>query len=278
MGVFAGSIAKMKVGVNEQSTAQYQLPVGEHLINMNQLIGKTISMDYDGIINCVHCNRKTKKSFNQGYCFVCVRSLAQCDSCIIKPEKCHYHEGTCRDSSWGENHCLQSHYVYLANTGQIKVGITRHVSDDVSSRWIDQGATQALPILCVSERLLSGLLEIKISKFIGDKTNWRLMLKGEGENLDLVTKRDQLLEHVSEDIKALQAEYGIQAVQTLDSHVRKISYPVNTYPEKISSINLDREGKFTGTLVGIKGQYLLLDENRVINMRKYTGYKLRVSF
>jgi hypothetical protein len=43
---------------------------------------------------------------------------------------------------------------------------------------------------------------------------------------------------------------------------------------KIKSINLEKEPNFEGQLLGIKGQYLMLDGDRVINMRKYSGYNL----
>ncbi|MDT0596030.1 DUF2797 domain-containing protein [Glaciecola petra] len=272
MTTWSGNISKMKAFAFPDGKVNYQLPIGDELIEMNTLIGKNISVEYKGQINCIHCSRKTNKSFSQGYCFVCMRGLAQCDTCIIKPELCHYSEGTCREPEWGEANCLQDHIVYLSNTGNVKVGITRHISDNVSSRWIDQGATQALAILRVKERLLSGLVETEISKFIGDKTNWRTMLKGKAKSLDLIEIRDEVLNKVDQKISELQQQYGLQALQTIDTDVVEITYPVNKYPEKIKSINLDKDMTFSGELVGIKGQYLLLDQERVINVRKYAGY------
>jgi len=271
---WSGQIAKMHVSVDGDNNAQYQLPVGDLQVNMNALIGHQIAVQYSGEINCIHCNRKTKKSFSQGYCYVCLTRLARCDSCIIKPEKCHYEQGTCREPKWGEENCLQDHFVYLANTGQIKVGITRHVSKGVSSRWIDQGASQAIAIFRVKERLLSGLVEIEIAKHIGDKTNWRTMLKGQPDTLDLVTMQEKVHILIQKPLQAIQDKYGLQAVQALEPKPVEINYPVNHYPVKIKSINLDKEPIFEATLLGIKGQYLLLDGDRVINMRKYSGYSL----
>ncbi|GAB56266.1 hypothetical protein GPUN_2151 [Glaciecola punicea ACAM 611] len=271
---WSGQIAKMHVSVDGDNNAQYQLPVGDSQVNMNALIGHEIAVQYSGEINCIHCNRKTKKSFSQGYCYVCLTRLARCDSCIIKPEKCHYEQGTCREPKWGEENCLQDHFVYLANTGQIKIGITRHVSKGVSSRWIDQGASQAMAIFRVKERLLSGLVEIEIAKHIGDKTNWRTMLKGQPDTLDLVTMQEKVHILIQKPLQAIQDKYGLQAVQALEPKPVEINYPVNHYPVKIKSINLDKEPIFEATLLGIKGQYLLLDEDRVINMRKYSGYSL----
>lgn len=273
---WSGQISKMHVSVDSNNIASYKLPIGDQSVNMNSLIGEDIQVQYNGSINCIECNRKTKKSFSQGYCYVCLTTLARCDSCIIKPELCHYAAGTCREPVWGEQNCLQDHFVYLANTGQIKVGITRHVSNGVSSRWIDQGATQAMAIFRVKERLLSGLVEIEIAKHIGDRTNWRTMLKGEPEKLDLVAMQNKVIELVRAPLDTLQGKYGIQAIQPLDPNPVEINYPVNQYPIKIKSINLEKEPVFEGKLMGIKGQYLLLDQDRVINMRKYTGYTINI--
>lgn len=277
MKTWSGNISKMRVSALPNGEVKYQLPIGSELVEMNTLIGQNISVEYQGQINCVHCSRKTNKSFSQGYCFVCMRRLAQCDTCIIKPELCHYGQGTCREPEWGEANCLQDHIVYLSNTGNVKVGITRHISDSVSSRWIDQGATQALAILRVKERLLSGLVETEISKFIGDKTNWRTMLKGKAKSLDLLSIRDEVLKKAEQKITELQQQYGLQALQTIDASVVEIVYPVTKYPEKIKSINLDKDLSFSGELLGIKGQYLLLDQERVINIRKYTGYHVKLN-
>ena len=267
----------MRVEVDQNHLAQYTLPIGNLSIDMNPLIGTRIKVSFAGQINCVHCQAKTKKSFNQGYCYRCLMSLAQCDSCIIKPELCHYHQGTCREPEWGEDNCLSDHFVYLANTGTVKVGITRHVSDGVSSRWLDQGATQAIPIMRVKNRLLSGLVESAFKSYIADKTNWRTMLKGAPENVDLITLRTSLLEKVNGALDKITAEHGLQAVNMIDSEAIDIQYPVEQYPEKVKSINLDKDAEFEGLLNGIKGQYWLLDGDRVINMRKYSGYYLDIS-
>lgn len=273
---WSGCIAKMKVSTDKNNNALYSLPVGDKHIDMNSFIGKHVSVQYLNEINCINCNRKVKKSFNQGYCYVCLTTLAQCDSCIIKPELCHYDKGTCREPQWGEANCLQDHFVYLANTGKVKVGITRHVTNGVSSRWIDQGATQALAIFRVKDRLMSGLVETTIAQHIGDKTNWRTMLKGIPEQQDLVQLRNHIMTLIKSDLAQLHQQYGLQSCQAIEAEPIEINYPVNQYPEKIKSINLDKQPIFEGTLLGIKGQYLMLDEDRVINMRKYAGYKLSI--
>ena len=136
----AGNIVKMKVGHDTPVT--YALPVGEQTVPLNPLLGKNISLCFDGEINCINCGRKTNKSFQQGYCYPCMQSLARCDLCILKPELCHYHKGSCREPEWGRDNCMIDHIVYLAVSSGLKVGITRH--SQVPTRWIDQGAAAVM--------------------------------------------------------------------------------------------------------------------------------------
>ena len=136
-----GPIRKMTAVLSDQGTPDYQLPIGEDKLPLNDVIGKRLTLTYHDKITCSHCGRKTKKSYSQGYCYPCMQKLAQCDMCIMKPETCHYDQGTCREPEWGEQNCMIKHYVYLSNTSGLKVGITRH--SQVPTRWIDQGATQA---------------------------------------------------------------------------------------------------------------------------------------
>jgi len=274
MPSFEGNIRKMRVSADDEGRVNYTLPIGDQLVNANALIGSQVKVSYSGIINCVNCGTKTKKSFNQGHCYRCLMKLAQCDTCIMRPETCHYDQGTCREPAWGEENCLKDHFVYLANTGTAKVGITRFVTDGVSSRWMDQGASQAIPILRVKNRLVSGLVETAFKSHIADKTNWRTMLKGPAQSVDLIALREQLFASVEAELEDIYSEHGIQAINFVDSDVINIHYPVENYPSKIKSINLDKELSFEGVLQGIKGQYWLLDDDRVINMRKYSGYNL----
>lgn len=278
MPTFDGNIRKMRVHADDSGLVSYQLPIGSDLVDMNELVGSSLRVRYEGEIHCVHCATKTKKSFNQGYCYRCLMKLAQCDTCIMRPETCHYDQGTCREPAWGEENCLKDHFVYLANTGTTKVGITRFVTDGISSRWMDQGASQAIPILRVKNRLISGLVESVFKSHIADKTNWRTMLKGEAEQVDLVSLREKLFLEVEPELESICSQHGIQAISFIDSEVMNIHYPVESYPAKIKSINLDKELEFDGVLQGIKGQYWLMDNDRVINMRKYSGYKLTLDF
>ena len=271
--IAAGHLRKMQTLLKD--TVEYTLVIGDENIAVNALLGKKISLDYSGAINCIHCDRKTKKSFSQGYCYPCFQSLAQCDSCIMSPEKCHYEAGSCREPTWADQHCMTDHFVYLANSSGVKVGITR--GNQIPTRWMDQGAVQALPIFRVANRLQSGLVEVVFKDYVADKTNWRRMLKGEVDDLDLCAIRDQLLEKTSAAIGELQQRFGIQAVQAIvDAEQVEIKYPVVEYPTKVTSFNFDKNALVEGTLMGIKGQYLILDTG-VINMRKFGGYHIEFS-
>jgi hypothetical protein len=268
-----GHLRKMRAKL--EKPVQYELLLSDQVMPLNPFIGKPINLVYMGNIFCVHCGRATKKSFNQGYCYPCFISLAQCDMCIMKPETCHYAAGTCREPAWGEAFCMQTHYVYLANSSGIKVGITRE--NQIPTRWIDQGAVQALPIFKVQSRYISGLVEVAIAKHISDKTSWQQMLKNNVETLDLVTKRNELMATCKTELADITQRFGAQAIECLpDEQSVDIHYPVNRYPDKVKSFNLDTNPEVSGILEGIKGQYLLLDTG-VINLRKYSGYELEFS-
>ena len=273
-----GKLLKMQTTLGdatENQPVQYQLPLGENLLPMNEHIGQHIKLSYLNEIHCVACGRKISKSFAQGHCYPCFRSLAACDMCIMKPETCHYAEGTCREPEWGETHCFKPHYVYLANSSGIKVGITR--GTQIPTRWMDQGATQALPIFQVANRLQSGLLEVVLKQHIADRTDWRKMLKADAEPLDLAALRDELIKKCSTEIAAVKNEQGENAIQLIDEKVVDIKYPVSEYPVKIKSLNFDRQPEIEGMLTGIKGQYLMLDTG-VLNIRKFSGYNIAVDF
>ncbi len=267
-----GNLKKMTTVLN--TPVQYQLPLSDQLIELNPFIGQSLKLVYSGTINCVNCNRKINKSFNQGYCYPCFTTLAQCDMCIMKPETCHYEAGTCREPSWGEEFCFQSHYVYLANSSGVKVGITR--GTQIPTRWIDQGAIQALPILKVKSRFISGLVEVAIAQHVSDKTSWQRMLKNQVESVDLQTKRDELLAACEVEINDVVQRFGDDAVEYLpEAEVQEIDFPVEIYPLKVKSFNLDKNPEVSGVLQGIKGQYLIFDTG-VINIRKYTGYEVEL--
>ena len=268
----SGNLRKM---VTELSgDVKYQLPLDEARIDLNALLGTRVAFEFGGVINCVHCDRKTKKSFSQGFCYPCFRRLAACDSCIMSPEKCHFDEGTCREPDWAQSNCFVDHVVYLANTSGVKVGITRH--SQVPTRWMDQGATQAQPIARVRHRQLSGLLETALANHVKDKTAWQTMLKGDGEPVSLEEKRQLLMDLCADDISALQDRFGLQAITLLEGEPTvDITYPVMEFPTKVKAHNFDKTPRVEGRLMGIKGQYLMFDTG-VLNIRKFGGYHVHL--
>lgn len=272
-----GCLDKMRVapGAEPHEPAQYHLRLDDAAVPLNDCIGRSVRLRYTGVIRCTHCQRKTKKSFNQGYCFPCFKALAQCDSCIVSPEKCHIHLGTCREPDWAASHCQTDHVVYLANSSGIKVGITR--ASQMPTRWLDQGATQALPIARVADRHLSGLFEVACKNFVADKTDWRALLRGDAEPADLRAAREHLLHNVGDSVAQLQAQYGLTAVSLLpDAEEQRFRYPVQCYPDKVSTFNFDKEPVVEGELLGIKGQYLLFAAG-ALNIRKFTAYEIEFS-
>jgi len=265
-----GNIKMMETSLNE-GNACYYLPIGDATVDMNALVGERIELTFNQIINCANCGKKTNKSYSQGYCYLCGvnegTALARCDMCIMKPETCHYHLGTCREPEWGVENCFQPTIVYLANSSGIKVGITRKTN--TPSRWIDQGAISALPILEVDSRIKSGQIEVALKSFIADKTNWRNMLKNEVVVSDLNSMKSSLLQKVTNEINMTEAI-------ALEDDVVTINYPVIKYPTKVVSLNFDKTPVISGVLEGIKGQYLLLDVG-VLNIRKFSSYNLTLS-
>ncbi|UTA49349.1 DUF2797 domain-containing protein [Simiduia sp. 21SJ11W-1] len=275
---FEGSLRKMgaRLGAGSEAEVDYSMRVGDACVPLNPLLGKPVSLTFTGTIECIHCARVTKKSFSQGFCYPCFQKLAQCDRCIMSPELCHFDQGTCREPEWAETHCMTDHIVYLANSSGLKIGITR--GTQVPTRWIDQGAVSAVPLVRVATRQQAGLLESAMKEHVADKTNWRTMLKNAQPEIDMHAEFERLAELAEPAICELQEQFGLQAIQLLDgSAVQHINYPVAQYPGKITSHNAEKTPEIAGVLQGIRGQYWLLDTG-VINLRKYTGYQVSFSF
>jgi len=274
--VHSGHLTKLVTHIDAVPDAQvqYTLVLGEQSVPLNAFIGQQVRLEHLGQINCSHCGRKTKKSYSQGYCFPCMQKLPQCDLCIMSPERCHFDAGTCRDEAWGQAFCMQPHIVYLANSSGLKVGITR--VNQMPTRWLDQGAAQAMPVMQVATRKLSGDVETVLKQYVADKTNWRKLLKGDAEHVDLAHAADILLNQAEADLEALLGNLNHTDYQWLDTPAISMRYPVLEYPTKIVSHNLDKEPVLEGRLMGIKGQYLIFD-TAVINIRKYFSYLVQFS-
>ena len=250
------------------SPVKYFLKLGEEEVLMNSLINQEINVRFTGIINCVACGRKIKKAFGQGFCYPCFMNSPLNSECIIRPELCKAHEGLGRDPEWEEKNHNQPHIVYIALTSGIKVGVTR--TDQIPTRWIDQGAWKAIKFALTSYRQIAGLIEHHLKNHLSDKTNWQKMLKNDMDHsVDLTMDKMRISELLLPEYK----EYFLQE----DTEIYTFEYPVSAYPDKIKSINLDKEPSFDGQLNGIRGQYLIMSDNRVINLRKYSGYEIILS-
>lgn len=267
---FEGNINKMQVRLGNEDlsgvrTASYSLPLGAAVIFMDEQAGRKIGFEYKGRINCIHCGRETKTSFAQGYCYPCFTSLPQTDACIVRPELCQAHLGISRDMGWSEKNCLQDHYVYLAVSSGLKVGVTR--SANIPTRWIDQGAERAIRLASTPNRNTAGLIEVELKKHFNDKTNWREMLKGGAPAaIDLLEEKKKAAGLLPD---------GMEDFISLDDEIIEINYPVLEYPQKVKSINLEKTPSYEGILMGIKGQYLIFEGGDVINIRKYAGYLMQ---
>jgi hypothetical protein len=255
-----------KMIVEAQNPVAYFLSLDKNPYPLNPHIGESVSLKWAGTITCIECGRKTRKSYDQGYCFVCSRDLPENAMCSVRPELCQHEKGNEADREFWRTHCNIEHVVYLSLTSGVKVGITRHYN--IPDRWIDQGAVKGLIIARVPERKLSGLIEVAVAEHFADKTNWRKMLNGERAELDLLAFRDEAYRLFPEALK----KYAVK-----DGEVQELVYPVESVPEKITSHNLDKTPEFTDRLTGIKGQYLIF-EHRVINLRKYAGYHVEFDF
>lgn len=270
-----GSVEKMRAELSDDGQVKYFFRLSGREMPLADALGKRLRLEFSGQIACVHCGTSTNKSFNQGYCFPCFNQLAQCDRCIMSPELCHFHAGTCREPEWGATFCMTDHLVYLSNASGVKVGITR--VNQIPTRWIDQGAVEAIPLYRVATRQVSGLVEAAARVHVADKTNWRLMLKNEQPDACLQSAAADLQDKLAPMVRDLQSQFGIQAVQAVRNRESiALSYPVLQYPDKVSTLNPEKTPVITGQLQGIKGQYLILDSG-VINIRKFSGYELALS-
>lgn len=239
----------------------YQLMLSGEALPLNQFIGSDISLRFLNEIRCVDCGKGTKKSFGEGFCYNCFIGSANNSPCIIRPELCEGHLGKGRDIEWEKKHHVQEHIVYLALSSQVKVGVTR--STQLPTRWIDQGATAAIVLARVPYRQLAGTMEVALKEYLTDKTSWQKMLKNEIGDYLLDDEKWRIADLLPRDMQEYICE--------LESLVH-INYPVIEYPDKVASVGFEKVPEIQGKLMGIKGQYLLLDNNRVLNIRSHSGY------
>jgi len=261
---YNGTLLKMETKL--ANPVEYELPLGDELIYMNHFIGKYIAFKWLKEIYCVVCGKKTNKSFSQGFCYPCFLNAPETSECIFRPELCQAQDGIARDMEWAKNHCLQEHYVYLAISSGVKVGVTR--SEQIPTRWIDQGAWQAIKLAKTPNRYTAGLIEVALKAHISDRTNWQRMLKNQLiEGVDLTATKKEMIAHLPSELQNYISE---------ENDITEINYPVNEYPEKVKSLSFDKLEEITGRLWGVKGQYLIFDDGTVLNMRKHTGYMVEL--
>lgn len=258
----------LKMRTEHNNPVDYFLSVENKELHINNLINHVISLNCTGEIYCIKCGNKTKKTFAQGYCYPCFVSAPETAPCIVQPELCEAHLGIARDLEWSEKNCLTDHYVYLALSSELKVGVTR--ASQIPTRWMDQGAVKAVKFAKTPNRHLAGLIEKDLKKYMSDKTNWQKMLKNDIDiNIDLILEKEKASRLLRSDLSRYI---------TNENEIFEINYPVPKYPEKIKSINLEKIPVFSGKLIGIKGQYLIFEGGFVINIRKYGGYKISIEY
>jgi hypothetical protein len=260
---YEGVLTKMETEYG--NPIQYYLVFESSFLNVNQLLDKNIAINFVGF-QCLNC-RKKKKIFRQGFCYDCFYSSAAVGDWIMKPELSTAHLGIAdRDLAYEEKVQLQPHIVYLALSSEIKVGVTRKTQ--VPTRWIDQGANEAIAIVEVPNRYLAGITEVALKDHYADKTNWRKMLTNDIEAVDLVAERLKLEKLIPAEVQ----EYFYSNKNDL----YQMEYPVLQYPSKVKSLSLDKTPNFEGKLTGIKGQYLLFEDGTVFNVRGSEGYVVSV--
>ena len=255
-----GVLLKMHGEIGNE--VSYYLPLGPHIINMNELLEKRIELEYQGIIHCIRCGRITKKSFAQGFCYPCFTTAPETSECVLRPELCRAHEGISRDMKWSQDHCLQDHFVYLAVSSGLKVGVTR--SSQIPTRWIDQGAWKAIKLAKTPNRFIAGQIEVVLKAEMSDKTNWRHMLTNKiDRDIDLLAEKKAISGYLPAALSSFISP---------DNEIQEIQYPVLQYPDKVRSLSLDKQSEISGKLMGIKGQYLIFSDGTVLNIRKHNGY------
>lgn len=256
---YHGTLTKMQT--EYQNPIQYYLVFESSFIHINELIGRDLTIDHVGY-QCLECGLP-KKIFRQGFCYDCFMASASAGDWIMKPELSTAHlDIEDRDLEYEKKVQLQPHVVYLALSSEVKVGVTRKTQ--VPTRWIDQGAVAAIPIVEVPNRYLAGITEVALKGHFSDKTNWQKMLKNEVPVADLVKERFGTRFILPKEVQ----EYFYPEKEDL----YQLYYPVAEYPKKVMSLNLEKSPHYQGKLTGIKGQYLIFEDGTVFNIRTYEGY------
>jgi len=261
---YEGVLTKMQTEAG--SPIQYYLVFETSFLNVNQLLGKDFEINFRGY-SCTNCNKK-KKIYRMGFCYDCFYSIPSAGDWIMRPELSTAHLGIAdRDLEYEQRVQLQPHVVYLASSSDLKVGVTRNTQ--VPTRWIDQGASFATPLVEVPNRYLAGITEVALKNHFSDKINWKKMLLNDVATIDLVARRNEASYLLPDEVQ--------QYFETTTEKLYTLEYPVLEYPKKISSLNLTTTPTYTGKLVGIKGQYLIFEDGTVFNVRSYEGFVVQIN-
>ena len=266
-GVLRAMRAELAAPIN------YALLLGDAVVPLNPLLGRYVRIRFEGKIDCRNCGVATAKSYGEGYCYPCFKTLARCDLCVVSPSRCHYAAGTCREPAWGDAYCMQEHLVYIANSAGAKVGITKRAN--LPGRWIDQGATQALVIVQTQTRHQAGCVEAALSRYISDRTDWRALIKRGAPPLDLRDIAARLRETARVELAALDTRFP-GALAWVDQTPAAFEYPVTRYASRARVLSLGGRAELGGLLLGIKGQYLMFDTG-VFNVRRHCSYHVEVA-
>ncbi|MGV9013286.1 MAG: DUF2797 domain-containing protein [Flavobacteriales bacterium] len=262
-------LRKMMAIVGEGGCVEYGLRLETGGLSMKERIGTPFNLRFTGARTCMSCGKLVKKFYGQGTCYPCLQSAPEASPCIIRPELCQAHSGIGRSLDWELEHHLHEHIVYLSYTGGVKVGVTR--STQVPVRWIDQGAVLAVPIARVPYRQLAGALEVDLKRLFADRTQWKAMLTADGKNAEGLLEEARMTA-MSRTTEALR-QYLLP-----DAPMLRLSYPLTDLPPKLVNVQLEKLSELEGRLHGIKGQYLVWADGRVLNVRNHTGYHVEVEY
>ena len=237
------------------------------LIDMCDWVGKELTWKFDGVVNCVVTGEAMNQAYRMGMSQKAFfESPISCPS-IINPELSTIHTGVAlRDRDFEERYHNVPHVVYLSRTNKLKVGVTGLGREQF--RWNDQGAVEGIQLCVTPYRQLAGEIEVALKEHMNDKTHWLGMLK------DVTRFPDELLELKDECFELLGPNY--EPFFSDDDTVHSINYPVQKYPLKVKSLKLNKEPNGTGVISGIKGQYLILEDGRVMNVRAHEGCRVEL--
>lgn len=256
--MFNGVFKKMQTEFT--SPINYFLDMGDDFIYLNDVIDKEISISFKGY-SCLSCNSDSKIKGN-GYCTKCFFELPQAGFWNTRPELSKAHLGVeDRNLEYEKKMQLSPHVLYLSLTSDLKVGITR--ASQIPTRWIDQGASQAIIIAHFHNRYNAGITEVGLKKYYKSTTSATKMLQSQNFDIDLIAEKKECLNKINKEL--------IKNVEDNDE-IYKLNFPIKNILSNPKKIDLTKENQFRGKLTGIKGQYLIFNDQYYINIRNNQGY------